>query len=601
MEAWRLRREEREPFVRSGEQIAAIYHDEIVVPALTEDGQDMPTIVNTFALGIDGMGQRISSTMPIPYFSNPGETPLSLRRARDRRDVVLSWWEADRLELKLGTMGRWWAAYASDILDVRPYRSKGRPEYVVRNPLLSWPSGDEVECEDAIFMSIHSRTWLDQHFPNEANSLKQGFDRRGVSDPCAEIELIEYVSAEERVYLARFRARAEDQSTIGARDYVRLPSSFKQNLYYCPVSSVGRPGLKRPIGQFNGMVGAYYQQALLQNLEILGTKRTINPQLWFVARDGEQPNIIVHANPEENEPGIVSGGQLQVVTPQGGFQANTTIDRLERNQRASGRIPAEFAGESTSTVRTGRRGDSIMAATVDFPVAEAQRHFARLLECADKAAIATDLYFFGGRQKHVVVNWSGARDRQVDYDPAKLWSPDDADSHRVEYSHPGSDANNVVIALLQRKGAGTMSARTMMRLDPMIDDDEAEHDQVIYEQLEQAIIQSVLAQAQQGAIPPMDVARIAELVQMDKAEIWDAIMTAQKESQARQAQAAPPGAPETQPGLGPPGQGAEQPTAGPGELPQGLHSALQNLSALRMMNRQSPVANPASTPAERGA
>jgi hypothetical protein len=79
-------------------------------------------------------------------------------------------------------------------------------------------------------------------------------------------------------------------------------------------------------------------------------------------------------------------------------------------------------------------------------------------------------------------------------------------------------------------------------------------------------------------------------------------------AQARQAQAAPPGAPETQPGLGPPGQGAEQPTAGPGELPQGLHSALQNLSALRMMNRlspaeinQSPVANPASTPAERGA
>jgi hypothetical protein len=101
-----------------------------------------------------------------------------------------------------------------------------------------------------------------------------------------------------------------------------------------------------------------------------------------------------------------------------------------------------------------------MAATVDFPVMpKASATSPASSECADKAAIATDLYFFGGRTEAVVVNWSGARDRQVDYDPAKLWSPDDADSHRVEYSHPGSDANNVVIALLQRKGAGTMSKR----------------------------------------------------------------------------------------------------------------------------------------------
>jgi hypothetical protein len=135
----------------------------------------MPTIVNTFALGIDGMGQRISSTMPIPYFSNPcSRLPLSLRRARDRRDVVLSWWEADRLELKLGTMGRWWAAYASDILDVRPYRSNSRPEYVVRNPLPPGPQGTRSNAKTPSSCRSTRARWLDQRFPNESEPPEAG-------------------------------------------------------------------------------------------------------------------------------------------------------------------------------------------------------------------------------------------------------------------------------------------------------------------------------------------------------------------------------------------------------------------------------------------
>lgn len=599
METWRLRKEEREPEIRAGERIAALYHDEVTVPALVPEGSDISTIVNTFSLGIDGIGQRIASTMPIPYFSNPYTSPQSIDVARNRRDVVLSWWEYDTLDLKLGLMGRWWAAYASDVLDVRPFKRKGRPEYVVRNPLLSWPGDCEgAECEDGIFMSIHSRSWLEQHFPDEAALLKRGTDRRGRPDPMAEIELVEYVSAEERVYLAQWRS-TQNEMLVGPKDFIRLPTSYHQNLEYCPVSSVGRPGLKRPQGQFNGMVGAYYQQQVLQNLEVMGAKRRINPMLWFVAPNNETVNVIQEADPEENQYGIVSGGTLQVVAPQGGFEANNTIDRLERNQRASGRIPAEFAGESTSTVRTGRRGDSIMASTVDFPVAEAQKHFSRLLECANRAAIATDRYFFGGRTKKVTVNWGGARDRKVEYDPAKLWDPENADSHRVDYAHPGSDANSLIISILQRKGAGTMSTRTAMRVDPMIDDDEAEHDQIVAEALEQAILQSVLAQAQQGTIPPNDVARIAELVQTNRMELPAAIMKAQQEAQARQATPAPASAPEAQPGLAQPGMGAEQPQAAPGELPPALHAAFQNLSTLRMMNRvspaeanQSPVRNP---------
>jgi hypothetical protein len=45
---------------------------------------------------------------------------------------------------------------------------------------------------------------------------------------------------------------------------------------------------------------------------------------------------------------------------------------------------------------------------------------------------------------------------------------------------------------------GTMSHRTFMRNDPMIDDPEAEHDQIIGERLEQAILASIEQQAVAG-------------------------------------------------------------------------------------------------------
>jgi hypothetical protein len=595
------RRKDRAPMIRKAERISEIYHDEVVLPAPSvEQPSDVPTIVNLFSMGIDGIGQRIASTIPTPRFSDVFGSNESRKDAGRRRDTVLSWWEADHLELKLGKMGRWWAAWASVVIDVRPLLRDSRPEYMVRNPLTSFPSGDEVQCEDAVFVYRQSRRWCEERWPDQIGRLSRGMSG-GLPRDDGEIEMIEYVSAEERVLLARYLPNSRD-FVAGPNDYVRLVAT-QHDLGVCPVAAIGRPGLVRPAGQFDGMVGAYFQQAMLQSLEVMGTKRTVFPTVWFVAPDGVTPNIVQDPNPEEGVPGIISGGSVQVIAPQGGFQANTTIDRLERNQRAGGRIPAEFAGEASSNIRTGRRGDQVLASTIDFPVMEGQRHFARLLEQANKAAIATDRFFYRGRTKTVAVNWQGSRDRKVTYDPGVMWS---SDAHTVTYAHPGSDTNTLAIGIIQRVGAGMMSKRTGMEMDPMIDDAEFEHDQTLYEQLEMASLQTLQAQAQQGAIPPADLARIAQLVQSDQMELWDAIQTAQREAQERQAAAAPPGAPETQPGLGPPGQGAEQPAVG--ALPAGVHNALANLTQLRMPYRlspqeanQSPVPVPATTAAERGA
>ena len=96
-----------------------------------------------------------------------------------------------------------------------------------------------------------------------------------------------------------------------------------------------------------------------------------------------------------------------------------------------------------------------------------------------------------------------------------------------------------------------------MKVDPLVDDAESEHDEVVAESLEQALLASIQSQASQGAIPPGDLARIAELVRTDRAELADAVKKVQREAQERQAQEVPMNAPEAQPGLALPGMGAE--------------------------------------------
>jgi hypothetical protein len=104
---------------------------------------------------------------------------------------------------------------------------------------------------------------------------------------------------------------------------------------------------------------------------------------------------------------------------------------------------------------------------------------------------------------------------------------------------------------------GTMSKRSFMAIDPLVDDPEFEHDTVIGEQLEQALLASVQQQASQGAIPPADLARIMDLVMHDQMELAGAVEKVQREAQERQAEMVDALAAEAQPGLAMPGMGAE--------------------------------------------
>jgi hypothetical protein len=226
---------------------------------------------------------------------------------------------------------------------------------------------------------------------------------------------------------------------------------------------------------------------------------------------------------------------------------------LERAQRLTAGIPAEFGGESPTNIRTGRRGDAVLSAVVDFPVQEAQRIMARSLQEENEIAINMAKTYAGNKPKSFYVTTKNAKGR-VDYTPNTNF---DSTDNVVTYSQAGADINNLVIGGGQRVGMGTMSKRSFMAIDPLVEDPEFEHDSVISEQLEEALLNSIQQQAMEGAIPPADLARIMDLVSTNQMELAGAVEKVQKEAQERQAEQVDAAAPEAQPGLAQPGMGAE--------------------------------------------
>ena len=216
---------------------------------------------------------------------------------------------------------------------------------------------------------------------------------------------------------------------------------------------------------------------------------------------------------------IIAGGDIREIQSQPGYLTNPTIDRLERNQRVTAGIPAEFGGESGSNIRTGRRGDAVLSAVIDFPVAEAQETFAYSLQEEDEVAIQLAKSWAGNTKRTIYVGTGNAA-RPITYVPNETF---ETSEHVVSYPASGSDINSLIIGIGQRVGLGIMSKQTASTLDPYIDNPEVEHDSIISEGLEQALMSGLQQQAASGAIPPLTVSKIMALVKNDKMELAEAL------------------------------------------------------------------------------
>jgi len=523
------------------------------------DRQEQASVANLISTGLDQSAMRISSTTPNVFFPSlqPGVNSFD-KRANVRRNATMGWWEANSMPLKLRRRARHLIGYAASPVVLRPDAKRGIARWELRSPLSAFPSPsedpDNITPEDSIFTYGRSYKWLEANYPDKIRGLNTNGKKPA---PHTMFEVLEYMDAEETV-LAVIGEKPDPYATQyhGSRvvELERVPNRTGMCLAVTP----GRITLDRPMGQFDGLVGMFQMQAKLMALEVIAVERGIFPDTYLVSRPGETGKFV--SGPFDGRTGmvnVIAGGDLKEAGQASNVASGNLIDRLERSMRITSGIPAEFGGESTTNVRTGKRGDAILSAVVDFPVQEAQEILARSLQEENKRAIAIAKTYFGEQRRSFYVS---KIQKHADYTPNKDF---ETDENTVSYSYAGADANALVVGLGQRIGIGTMSKRTAQEIDPLVSDPEREHDRVVQEQLEQALLLSVQQQAQAGTIPPADLAKIMQLVLTDKLSLADAIEKANKDAQERQATAAPIGSPQTQPGLGAPGMGMEQ----PGSLP----------------------------------
>lgn len=523
--------------------IQAIYNGTMEVPLPDMEENAMPSVPNLLAQGVDQMAGRITSVVPSVSFAStkPG-IRASDRRALTASRTITGWWQEDRLMMKMKQRGRHQIAYGMSPVVIRWNAKDSRPTWQVRNPLETYPSTDvmpgNLTPTDCVFAYRRSVSWLRSKGYGDRLYALTG-DSQLPAD--ASILLIEYVDAEE-THLVAAGYRTPDPYAMTDIDMsgmqmkgVTLERFPNMSGDECPVVIPMRITLDTASGQFDTMIGMYYQQAKLMALETIAVEKGIFPDTYLVSRPGEVGRFL--DGPHDGRTGmvnIIAGGDIREVQSQPGYLTNPTIDRLERNQRVTAGIPAEFGGESTGNIRTGRRGDAVLSAVIDYPVAEAQETFAFSLEEENEIAIELAKAWAGDTKRTIYVG-TGNSARPVTYVPNDTFATSE---HVVSYPASGADINSLIIGIGQRVGLGIMSKRTAATLDPYIDNPEQEHDEIVAEGLEQALLAGMQQQAAQGAIPPLVLAKVMTMVRDDKMELAKAFnkvtedaMKAQQEEQ----------------------------------------------------------------------
>lgn len=568
-----------------------MFEGRMAVPLPEMDSLTRSAVANLLHQGGTAIAQRIASTEPMVNFP-AGPSKAAQKRARNKTKAMKGWWDENNLRLQRRQRARWMRYYASAPVVVRPAFRRGQWTVLwePRSALSAYPAPTrahlDMEPVDTIFATTLTVGQVHAAWPERAGLVDAArIDNRNNNLRDTIVTLVEYCGPDAYI-CAAVGTQTENVVATGI-DWGGLVA-FGSNKYAVELerveNKIGRSyaivpnsiSLEQPMSEYEGMKGMYEMQAALMAKEYRYVANNVDPAVWFVENDtgGE---IVTVADGPAGVVGHVRGGSLVPFNPPAGVGTNNMLDRLERAQRLEGGVPADLGGESASNIRTGRRGQDILAAVMDFPIQEAQEILARSQWLEDNLAIDIALETFPNMRR----SWGG-----FEFTPADTFTK--GEWHEVSYALAGADANGQVIRIGQLVGTGLMSEETGRTLIPDIADPELEHDRVIASQIEKGI----LAEFMQPATQPGDMsallvkARVQQLVAEDKKDLAEAIMLAQRELQEQQSpelNPVAPTAPEAMPGLAAVGQGAG--TTGPPAALSGLTSLL---GALRLPQRQEP-------------
>lgn len=610
---------ERSGLFRRMKEIRDHYNGDVLVPLPELDDAERPAIPNLIAQAIDQFAMRVSSVVPdINYPSLRPGIQLHDNRARDRRLATLGWWDMNSMQTKVRRRSRHLTAYGMSAVSLSPVPidpsdKREIPFWRVRNPLSTFPAQmldpDMMEPEDCIFADVRTLAWLKENYPIQTNVLY-----RGTKTDSDLFSVLEYMDACETVLVAvgaekpKEGLRVQYEIGKGAASNVileRIPNRAE----ICPVVIAGRITLDRLQGQFDQMLGMYQRWAKLDALNTIAVFRGVFPDEWVVspANSPTSPRVVQEADGKMGIRGIIDRGQIQIVHPQQTQDAAMAAANLERSQRLTGGVPAEFGGESPSNVRTGRRGAQVMSETIDMQLQEYQEIMANSQTFENVRAVKIQRAYYG--KKPSMFFFSSDGDIALpDYTPNVIF---DTHLSKVFYPLPGSDANQMSVRIGQKVGIGLMSNETARVLDPDIKDPMVEGDKVEIEGLRKALLSGAEQKAAQGDMDPIFIAKIAKLKTQRHMTLEDAFIQVDKEAAAKQAEQAQqqqaqqqqaqqqgqqpqaPG-PEQQPGMSvSPTNPVQQ---APQQQPQDLQSLLSQLGGPQGGTSGPPIAQSPAAP-----
>lgn len=585
------RKKHQEPFMAKLRDIAELANGDVHVVHPELDVNEKATVVNLFPGGLDALATRAASVQP-----DQSWPPLrdgfqgSEDRAHDRRKAGLAWWDMNGVPLMDRLRFRHYFGWATSPVTVLPTASspldkRDIPHWRVRSPLTAYPAPVEDRLDmvpmDAIFACKRPRSWLEKKYGMQLAKLSTG--PRDQARPDDLFDVLEYIDCDEIVLLCGGRSSISGglwtpSGYVQASACVkleRIPNLAGQPLAVFP----GRITLDRMQGALDQMLPAYHKAAKLDSLNVLAITRGIFPDTYVVGHpnDPQSPEIITDADGMMGIIGEVAHGQIMTIgnAPAAAQSADTAIDRLERQQRIVAGLPAELGGESGSNIRTARRGEQVLGSAIDMPLQEAQEVLAGSKQAELRCGVAIMNGWFGPKMTSFYVPRDGKLPKYLDYTPEETFETDEV---YVKYSLAGTDANSMVVAILQRTQGGIISQQTGREMDPAVEDPILERDRVEIEGIRRALLTSLEQQAQQGQLGPDQIALIAKIKWATHGELEDVVLEAHKqmqEQQAAQAQLAP-SSPEAQQGLGTPNPGT---AAGGAPSNPGLAQMLQTLQA----------------------
>jgi len=336
------RREAMGPVLKRMREVREMTRGELIVPLNELDRNARASVANLATQGIDQMAMRVASTLPAPYFPPLKDgVEQSAKTARLRKRAMESMWDHNRFDLKMRRRSRLLLAYGTSPVVLKPDFGKLVPTWQVRNPLDTYPAvtedPDDIIPENVIFTYVKNAQWLLKNYGGQVQNLNMGkitHDSR--------FRILEYVCGNELVLVAMGAedGTMSDNGWMEAVELERIPNRTGMPLAVVPK----RITLDEIRGQFDNMVGMFYTRARLQALTEIAIERGIFPDEYLIARPGENPEIIQTADGKTGQLGVVKGGDIQQLQTNPGYKTDVAMDRIERQERLEGGIPAEFGG-----------------------------------------------------------------------------------------------------------------------------------------------------------------------------------------------------------------------------------------------------------------